>query len=86
MTPAYHLQTLTGCQTPVVGRSPHCLIPHIPIVNQILHQCVQVACGEKNKRGLCLLYPQASPKARKSPCLSWVHAPASLLSSKYSTE
>lgn len=43
---AHHWQTLTGLQPPVIGSGPHCLIPHIPVVDQILHQCVHITYRE----------------------------------------
>lgn len=76
-------KTLTGSQPPVIGRSPHRLIPHIPIVDQILHQGVHVTCWGRSSIGALGMAPAAQHK--QSPRFP-IHTPASLLLSKYSTE
>lgn len=38
------LLLLAGLQPPVIGGGAHSLIPHVAIVDQVLHQCVQVPC------------------------------------------
>lgn len=43
---------LTGSNPPVVGGCPNRLVPHIAVVDQILHHGVQVACGQREQVGI----------------------------------
>lgn len=61
-------KTLTGLQPPVIGGGPHRLIPHIPVVDQVLHQGVHVTC-----RGYSSIGALGSPlqaHRSQSPALS----------------
>lgn len=43
---------LTGPDPPVVGGCPNCLVPHVAVIHQVLHQGVQVTYGQREQVGI----------------------------------
>ena len=69
-------ETLTGLQPPVIGGSLHCLIPHIPVVDQILHQGVHVTCGGGSGIGALAMAPTGPHNPGPHPFPQYTHLPA----------